>query len=129
MTDKKIIKEWLDQADSDLAFAESNLKMNDRFFSQICFHFQQSAEKYLKAFLIAKGHKLRKIHNLGILLDECITINKNFEKIRGECLFLNPFYIATRYPVFWPINGSKKEAEQALQATKSIERVVKKLIE
>ena len=38
-----------DKADDDFNFATANLREGSEFFSQICFHFQQTAEKYLKA--------------------------------------------------------------------------------
>jgi HEPN domain-containing protein len=49
MVDSKVITEWVEKANEDLEFARINLNENRPFFAQICFHFQQSAEKYLKA--------------------------------------------------------------------------------
>lgn len=125
MVDTKIVNEWLFQADEDFGFASVNLKTDDEFFSRICFHFQQAAEKYLKTFVIAKGLELKKIHNLNILLDDCIKIDKEFEELKDNCLFLNPFYIDTRYPAFWPVGRERKEAEQAQRAAKEIGDLVK----
>jgi len=53
MVDNEIIKEWITKADQDFEFARINLEEEKQFFAQICFHFNQSAEKYLKAFIIA----------------------------------------------------------------------------
>ncbi len=50
MVNNEIIKEWISKADEDFEFALSNLKEGKTFFSQICFHFQQAAEKYLKSY-------------------------------------------------------------------------------
>jgi len=49
MVDKKIIDEWLNKADEDFNFASTVMK-NGIYVSQICFHFQQAAEKYLKTY-------------------------------------------------------------------------------
>ncbi len=49
MADLKIVNEWLSKADEDFHFAVANLKEGSNFYAQICFHFQQAAEKYLKA--------------------------------------------------------------------------------
>ena len=49
MVDKQIINEWLAEADEDFNFASVNLDERDKFYGRICFHFQQAAEKYLKA--------------------------------------------------------------------------------
>jgi len=128
MVNKRIVKEWLDQADEDFAFASANLDVRDEFYSRICFHFQQAAEKYLKAFIIFKGLELKKIHNLNILLNDSATVDKELEELKEECLFLNPFYIDTRYPAFWPVGRSRKEAEKAREAAKEIGNLVKKKI-
>ena len=49
MVDREIIDEWLAKADEDFDFARINLEEEKPFFAQICFHFHQSAEKYIKA--------------------------------------------------------------------------------
>lgn len=49
MVDRSIVEEWLELADADLRFAETNLRGGSEFYAQLCFHFQQAAEKYLKA--------------------------------------------------------------------------------
>jgi ribosome-associated protein YbcJ (S4-like RNA binding protein) len=56
MADPSIVREWLDKADEDFRFAEANLREGSEFYAQICFHFQQAAEKYLKAFIIDNGN-------------------------------------------------------------------------
>lgn len=43
----EIVKEWIKKADEDFDFAEVVLE-HKAFYPQICFHFQQAAEKYLK---------------------------------------------------------------------------------
>lgn len=64
MVDPAIVKEWFSKADEDFKFAEVNLKEGRNYFPQICFHFQQAAEKYLKSFIIAHELKFSKIHDL-----------------------------------------------------------------
>ena len=54
MVDASIINEWMKKAAEDLDFAESSLHDGSEFYAQICFHFQQSAEKYLKTFIISR---------------------------------------------------------------------------
>jgi len=63
MADPLIVDEWLKKADEDLLFAESNLEGGSEFYSQICFHFQQAAEKYLKAYIIAAGLAFERVHD------------------------------------------------------------------
>ena len=55
MVDQGIVKEWVSKADEDFYFARVNLEEKKRFFAQICFHFHQAAEKYLKAYIIHRS--------------------------------------------------------------------------
>ncbi|MEA3416710.1 MAG: HEPN domain-containing protein [Thermodesulfobacteriota bacterium] len=52
MADSQIVSEWLKKADEDLEFAISVIE-DSAFYAQICFHFHQAAEKYLKSLIIA----------------------------------------------------------------------------
>ena len=99
MVDIDIVRECLAKADEDFGFASVNLKEGKTFFAQICFHFQQAAEKYLKAFIIAHELTFRKIHDLLLLLQICLSKDSSFERLREDCEFLNTFYVDTRYPV------------------------------
>ncbi len=124
MADRQIVEEWINKADEDLAFAKANLEQGLEFYSQICFHFHQAVEKYLKSYIIAKGLDFRKIHNLIDLLQICGQTEEDFNRFYDEAELLNPFYIGTRYPDF-VITFSKSRAEQALQAAEEIALFVK----
>ena len=59
------VAEWFEFADMDLASAEYLCGMRPQPLEIICYHCQQSAEKYLKGYLIYKGvMEPPKIHNL-----------------------------------------------------------------
>jgi HEPN domain-containing protein len=83
------------------------------FYAQICFHFHQAAEKYLKAFIVARDLDFLKIPDLLILLKLCSSIEPRLLGIQGDCKFLNRYYIDTRYPVHWPTKYSREEAFKA----------------
>jgi hypothetical protein len=53
MVDIEIVREWIEKAEEDFQFALANLQERNSFFAQICFHFQQSAEKYQKEGILA----------------------------------------------------------------------------
>lgn len=125
----EIAREWLDKADEDLAFASQSLGYNVNYFAQICFHLQQSAEKYLKAFIVAYELDFRPIHNLLELLEICRERQHEINKIEEECRYLNPFYIDTRYPVHWPIHYDKEIALKAKEAAYAIGEWVKAALE
>ena len=128
MVDPQVIREWLKKADEDFDFAVSILD-DSTFYAQICFHFHQAAEKYLKAFVIAANLEFKKIHDLPVLLTACTNKVSNLNSIVDECKFLNRFYIDTRYPVHWPTEYTKQEAFKAKDAAKRIRDVIKGALE
>jgi len=128
MADPKLIYEWLNKADEDFNFADANLKNGSTFYAQICFHFHQAAEKYLKAFIVAYDLELEKTHNLIYLLKVCKRKEPALSALLYECEFLNPLYIDTRYPVHWPTNYTKEKALQAKESVMKIAETIKGLL-
>lgn len=126
MVDREIINEWIAKADEDFEFAKINLEEEKPFYAQICFHFQQAVEKYLKAYIIANGLEFRKVHDLPLLLKQCCRKAPAFKNYADDCEFLATFYIEARYPVHWPVHLSKKEAEKAYSAAEKIRLFLKK---
>lgn len=121
----ELVQEWLKKAEEDFGFARCCLEEPDtNYFSQICFHFQQAAEKYLKAYIVAHGLEFRKIHDLPALLKICETHNNKIGALRDSCEFLTDFYVDTRYPVFWPARVDRGETERAREAAASIREAV-----
>lgn len=121
MMQSDIIREWTEKAAEDFGFASASIEYTD-YFAQICFHFHQAAEKYLKAFIIAHELDFRPVHNLLELLEICREKEPRVEEIKEPCYYLNPFYIDTRYPVHWPTHYNK---ETAIKAKDSAEKIRK----
>ena len=124
MVNSGIVQEWLSKADADFQFARVNFEERKPFYAQICFHFQQTAEKYLKSYIIANELEFQKIHDLSLLVKICLSKDPSFERIRDDCEFLNAFYIDTRYPVYWPTNFTESEAQKAFRAADHIRTLV-----
>ena len=125
MVDAEIVREWLQKADEDFEFARVNLQKRRPFHAQICFHFHQAAEKYLKAYIIAHELEFLKIHDLLMLLKICLSQDPSFEQLQDGCEYLNAFYIEARYPVHWPTNFSYEEAKKSLHYTERIRSFIK----
>jgi HEPN domain-containing protein len=85
MVEPQIVIEWISKADGDFEFASTNLKEGKIFFAQICFHFQQAAEKYLKAFIVANELEFRKIHDLPLLLKISLSKDPSLEILSDDC--------------------------------------------
>ena len=115
MADPRIVREWLIKVDEDFNFAKINLEEDHKFYSQICFHFQQSAEKNLKAYIVAYDLEFEKIHNLIALLKICGKKDASLLSLMEQCELLNTAYIDTRYPVYWPTDYSKEKTQKTSQ--------------
>ncbi len=71
MDNKDIAKEWFKVAEADLSSAEFLQSMRPVPIEIICYHCQQSVEKYLKGFLALKGEEIKRIHDLVRLNKMC----------------------------------------------------------
>lgn len=117
------VKVWLKKAKEDELFARSILKHRDAPPSGVCFNSQQMAEKYLKTFLIYKKKWYPKIHSLDKLWELCFEINKSFEEVKEDAIFLTEFYVATRYPGDYP-EFSWKDAKKSFSSAGRIKNFV-----
>ena len=127
MVDPQIIAEWLQKADEDFDFACSVID-DSPFYAQICFHFHQAAEKYLKSLIIAYDLEFKKIHDLPVLLKLCLARKPGLEILMDDCRFLNGFYIEARYPVHWPTQYTKELALKARAAAEHVHDEINKFI-
>lgn len=91
-------QEWLRLAQMDLNSAEHLLTMHPIPIEIICYHCQQSAEKYLKGYLVFYGMIPPKIHDLDELCKLCTKSNNKFEDIADFCSDLTAYGVQPRYP-------------------------------
>lgn len=61
------VADWLKRADEDTQVAEVLLTAGG-LPNSVCFHSQQAAEKYFKAFLAFQEKHIRKVHDLGVIM-------------------------------------------------------------
>ena len=59
---------------------------------------QQGVEKHLKGWLLARGWRLLRVHDLPRLLDDAVTYDPALEAYYGLCEGLTAFYFLDRYP-------------------------------
>ena len=88
--------DWLRKAKRDLERVHKRLSESD--LEDAAFHLQQALEKFLKAYLLSKGWKLKRIHDLEQLLDEVVLLNGELEKFRALCQKATGYYLLERYP-------------------------------
>jgi len=59
-----IMNGWMEKADRDLEFAKREFKITDPLTDIVFFHSQQSAEKYMKVYLIFLDIIFQKTHDI-----------------------------------------------------------------
>jgi HEPN domain-containing protein len=85
-------KDWLRQAESDLAWAQDS--MQGRHWAQVCFTCQQIGEKALKAIALWRGASEVRSHSLARIA-EALAIDGD---LTVKAKRLDQYYIAARYP-------------------------------
>lgn len=97
---KEYVQLWLDKANNDLKNAEIILTAQVELppLDTVCFHCQQAAEKYIKAFLVYHGKQFPFSHNLADLVAVCMQVDEAFATIQRKAETLTPFAVEIRYP-------------------------------
>ena len=119
------VKEWIQYAQEDYDCAVAIAKTNNPYAPRIgCNHCQQSAEKILKAYMIAKEGMRIKTHDLGILSERCKRHASDFDELDTACSILDMYIIDSRYPsgmklTVSDMNQALDHARKILEFTKS----------
>jgi len=90
--------DWLRHAASDLHLAHIALPDPDVLRNQIAFHAQQTAEKALKAVLVARDIRFPRTHDLEVLIEIVQLAGVSWPFESDEIGALSPFAVETRYP-------------------------------
>jgi len=114
---KDIINSWIEKAGRDLEVAERELKIPDPLTDIICFHAQQSAEKYMKAYLIFLDIEFQKTHDVEDLVAVAGKKDSSVLKFKDIGAELSVFAVGARYPEF---------EEPSLEDTKNAVEIAKK---
>ena len=121
-------RRWLAQAEHVLEMTETLLEHG--FWSDTCFHSEQTAQLALKAFLYSQGRRFINIYSVRELAFNCENMDPEFSVFADYGMFLDRYYLATRYPDALPEPAipfesfSEQEAVQALgYATEMVEMV------
>ncbi|WXG44246.1 MAG: HEPN domain-containing protein [Promethearchaeati archaeon SRVP18_Atabeyarchaeia-1] len=122
---------WLTQAEDEFVDAD-DLRKRGRFYLAL-FHFQQAAEKAVKAYLYLKTKSIEVFYteSLDDLLKMAVEADKSFARIE-QAKKLDRYYFPTRYPSGLPGGvpsryfDDPKEAEEAMLLAKEVIDLVKK---
>jgi len=128
MGKNEILQQWLDKGSDDLRSAEYLSTMQHPTPDEIiCFHCQQSSEKYLKGFLFLHDIEPPKIHNLIELLKMCEKINSNFSILLPQLDVLLDYAVIPRYPNELKITND--DMKVAINYAKIVQEFVLKAID
>jgi len=115
-------EDWFHKGDADLRSVERLLEGED--IDIAAFHLQQAIEKYLKGYLIEKGWKLKRIHELEVLLNEAIQFDKNLERFRELCTSATEYYLFERYPYDETSSLTKEALQKEFMQVKEIRKAL-----
>lgn len=104
--------DWFKKADSDLRASDILMREGSEL-GVAALLLQQAAEKYLKGYLLSRGWRLRRIHNLATLLNDVIVYNPDFERFRAVCQDVTQYYAQQRYPFMFTMVVSIESLESA----------------
>ena len=120
---KDITKEWVFKAEEDFYSADLLLHAGEAPIPDTaCFHCQQCAEKYLKAYLQEHDVEFERSHELMPLLLLCASRDAEFRSIKRELEKLNRFAVIVRYP---GITIKADTAEEALNSTNRVRKFIR----
>ena len=121
---EQTVRAWISKAESDWKTGRDEMATENPATDTICFHMQQCAEKFLKAFLIFNGREIRKTHDLAEIITECKELDPDFQKlIELKVQNLTEFGVQFRYPmeIMFP---SREETEEAIELTQKVKYFV-----
>lgn len=120
------VREWVEKAEGDLENARLVLRAGKRCPSEtVCFHAQQCAEKYLKAYLTFRNLEFSKTHSIQKLFSLMPDVARPDMGVREQAL-LSEYAVAIRYP--GPSDISLLEAQRAVALARQVRKHVRSLL-
>jgi HEPN domain-containing protein len=95
------VLDWVRKAEADLAAAHRLAEGEPPLPDQTGFFCQQSAEKYLKALLLACGEIPPRTHDVDVLVEMCMVLDPGFVQLQNVVAGLTEFAVIFRYPEEW----------------------------
>src|SRR5260370_41039096 len=89
-----LVQGWLTKAASDLVAMRASGQAGA--LDAACFHAQQAAGKYLKAYLADHDREIIHTHNLFKLLTACAEIDPAFDQLTDAACFLGGLVLSSR---------------------------------
>ena len=110
---KPLTQEWVDKAEGDYRVSSAQWQSADPVWDAICFHAEQCAEKYLKAWLVEHALDFPKTHDLEVLAKMCLPMLSELAPLMDGLRFLTSSAIEVRYPGMF---AKKEDAQKCWRA-------------
>ncbi len=120
---KRLTALWVRKAEDDLEGARSLAQARPSLNDLICFHCQQSAEKYLKALLQESGVVPPRTHNLTDLLTLLLVNDPSLIVLRRVLNSLSRYAVEFRYP---GKRSTRRKAQAALHNAEKVRIVIRR---
>ena len=122
----RVAAEWVAKAEEDLKTAAHLLKLGSSCpTATVCFHAQQSVEKYLKANLVHRGTPFPKTHDIEELIARMPSNARPSLTVEEQAL-LTEYAVGPRYPGWRDV--PLREARQAVGLARRVRKHVGPLL-
>lgn len=122
---RELVGQWLHKAGVDLLAAEELLSSERLLLYPACFHCQQAAEKYLKAFLTWHRVEFPRTHSIRELLNLARPLDSRLAEHLVEAATLTVYGVEVRYPGDLP-DPDPAEAATALDLARKVRDAVRR---
>jgi len=120
---RALVRQWLDKAEADVGTTDRLASGGSRYLEAACFHAQQAAEKFLKAYLVQHQIEFPKTHDLDEILDLVAKADGSLADSLREAAALSPYGVDIRYPGDFP-EVTAKDAQTALDLAGKVREAV-----
>ncbi|MCS3919999.1 HEPN domain-containing protein [Fervidibacter sacchari] len=121
-TMKPETQELVNLAEGDWAAAQWQRQAPSLVPHVVCFLAQQSAEKYMKAFLEEHSISYPRTHDLVELLDLSGNLLSELDPLRSNLATLSQFAVVTHYRGFW---ATQQDADDALHTAEQVRAIIR----
>jgi HEPN domain-containing protein len=116
------VLDWVRKAEADLAAAHRLAEGEPPLPDQMGFFCQQSAEKYLKAFLLSWNQVPPRTHDVDVLVELCTALDPDFSQLQQVVEGLTEFAVIFRYPEEWSDEMSATDSQDKAEQVRDLVR-------
>jgi len=118
---------WVEIAEDDYRTIRITMNSRPPIYRSSCYHAQQCAEKYLKAFLYEHSINFARTHDLPGLLALCQAMDVACQMLTNQIVLLDPLVSMFRYPDprAKAVRATRNDAQRAYQAATEVRAFIR----